>query len=511
MLARDMPPTLQRFWFNKGILVLCGVLLLRAATASSSKWDILQGLIQEAGEALERSSRSQGGLDDGLLRLAKRLEEAVEKVPPGEEETDKSKIEMRAQNLPRLLERACQRMLGELERQLYRAVKTFPSGKLRNYYAQRADLYRLMLESRHGESIPRVGTWLAEVAAGRRFKDWGRSPRGRSNNFGPVRKAWVVDRIGSTDVSRFRAKYQGQSPVVLTGLAETWPARKKWKLNYLKRKIGRAVVKAVFPERSDGWVNEIAVFNRETFDCTVFPQGKQRKDFRHLVGKWAIIRPPSAHVRMADVLSVFSNGSKEVPIYVNQLNMFEGLEPLLEDLGDLRIHISHAREPHHAKDLFLTNAPAVVGLHYDNDDNFMTVLKGTKEVIMYPPEQHKSLYNNPLVHLSVDFSPEARRKPCRFIVSSAFNRNHCEVNELRPDTEGGHPMYAKANGTVVTVHEGETVYIPAKWFHAIRTTPAVDGGFALAANAWLPPPPARTRAQKAVNTGRKPSAKKQEL
>ncbi|CAK0875988.1 unnamed protein product [Prorocentrum cordatum] len=378
-------------------------------------------------------------------------------------------------------------------------------------YAQRAELYRLMLESRHRESIPRVGSWLTDVASGRRFKDWGGPPTGISKHFGPVRKSFAVDRIASTEVSKFRANYQGQLPVVLTGLAETWPARKKWTLDYLKDKIGRAVVKAVFPERSDGWVNEIAVFNMETFDCSAFPRGKSRNDLLHLVGKWAIVRPPSAHARLADVLSAMSNSSGEVPIYVNQLNMFEGLEPLLEDLGDLRIHESHAREPQHAKDLFVTNAVAVVGLHYDNDDNFITVLKGTKEILLYPPGEHRRVYNNPLVNLLVDFSPEARRKPCHFIVSSAFNKNHCEVNEMQPDVEGGHPMYAKANGTSLTVHAGETVYIPAKWFHAVRTVPAADGGYALAANAWLPPPPARAREKKIANAARKRSAKKREL
>jgi len=193
--------------------------------------------------------------------------------------------------------------------------------------------------------------------------------------FAPVQEpSWEVERVGYISHADFQAKYERNSPVVLPDLAAQWPAKSDWTIDYLDEVAGGSVVSASFPEQSEGWVNEIAHIDEfwlhvlsgmDRNTDTDFPKrlpkdvNKLRKRFK---GKLMLVRPPQRSMRLADALRLLRNGRTDVPTYVDQAVIYEGLDRLGADLGPLDIHSGNRSIQ---KQLYLSNCVSLVGLHTD--------------------------------------------------------------------------------------------------------------------------------------------------
>jgi hypothetical protein len=100
---------------------------------------------------------------------------------------------------------------------------------------------------------------------------------------------------------------------------------------------------------------------------------------------------------------------------------------------------------------FFGGEGSVTRLHRDMDNSnvFLTELQGSKRVVLFPPEHSSFLYQLP------------------------FN-THTPVDINQPDY-GRYPALHAAEGLDVTLKAGETLFIPAGWWHQIEYETASMG------------------------------------
>lgn len=111
---------------------------------------------------------------------------------------------------------------------------------------------------------------------------------------------------------------------------------------------------------------------------------------------------------------------------------------------------------------FLGGEGSITRLHRDMDNGnvFLTELQGSKRVILFPPEQSRFLYQLP------------------------FN-THTPVDINNPDYEN-YPALHQVEGVELTLNAGETLFIPAGWWHQLEYETASVGFAVRSVNTQLP-------------------------
>jgi histone arginine demethylase JMJD6 len=219
-----------------------------------------------------------------------------------------------------------------------------------------------------------------------------------------------IDRVNNISVDEFRKKYSAQNlPVVISGCVEHWPARKKWNLDYFAKQ---------FPGKE-------LLFSDKQWNLASFIE-ELRKD----------VRPTP---------------------YLNQVKLDEQFQELYEDVGDLQYTKGNLlnspllpkgmRILRGIKALFIGSAGSGFGkLHWDSTylHVYISQLHGDKDFLLYSPSDTPHLYPNP------------------------ENPNDSLIKDINNFDASAYPDLQKASPIRLTVHEGETIFIPAGWWHATK-------------------------------------------
>ena len=122
------------------------------------------------------------------------------------------------------------------------------------------------------------------------------------------------------------------------------------------------------------------------------------------------------------------------------------------------------------------------GLHFDQYDNLLHQLAGTKRALLFPPDDASHLY----------YSSEGVN-----IRRHAFDLDHGFQNETKHETQRknvaminvfdervgtSHPTVYKATPTVCMLEEGQALFLPKGWHHAVIS--AAEGRRNVAVNTW---------------------------
>ena len=102
-------------------------------------------------------------------------------------------------------------------------------------------------------------------------------------------------------------------------------------------------------------------------------------------------------------------------------------------------------------------------LHFDQYDNLFVQLSGTKRFRIFDPQQTAALYPYP-VHHPLD--------------------TRAQVDLEQPDLEV-FPDLARARGTEIVLGPGQTLFLPATWWHEVVTEPVPDGQVTVSVNFWF--------------------------
>jgi hypothetical protein len=231
----------------------------------------------------------------------------------------------------------------------------------------------------------------------------------------------TVDDISPGD---FKSDFlQASKPLVIRGgLSRDWPAYEKWTYDYLKAAAGRVKVPLYD--------------NRNVGPQTMLP--------RELM-------------TFGDYLDVIASGPTELHLFA--LNIFKYAPTLCRDFsypeGLLTGFIKRVPT------LFVGGAGAMVHLHYDFDypNLIHTQFHGRKRAVLFGPEESARLYQLPgTVQSPVDFE--------------------------HPDLKK-YPRVAGIAGLEAIMEHGDTLFIPAGWWHFMHY---LEPGYALTLRARSPVP-----------------------
>lgn len=240
-----------------------------------------------------------------------------------------------------------------------------------------------------------------------------------------------VDVVSTIDPKIFKEKYYNiNKPLVIKDLAKDWVAYKKWDWDYFKTIVGSQKVGLYNNIKSDAYTPINTADDYKTF-------GEYVDIIRKGPAEWRIF-----------LFNIFEHAPQII-------NDFEWPENLMK--GFVKKYPM----------LFTGGAGSITHMHFDIDLSHIlhTQFWGKKRVLLFPhAEQHK-LYRKPFEVLSLaDFS------------------NYYDAEKSKLD-EAVFPATQLANGYEVILDHGDTLFMPAGYWHHMEY---LDSGFAMSLRAMQP-------------------------
>jgi hypothetical protein len=237
----------------------------------------------------------------------------------------------------------------------------------------------------------------------------------------PIKK---VDQIDDEDFQQ--NYYKTGKPIVITGLAKQWPAYKKWTWDYFKAIVGD---------------QEVGIYNNIKSDA------------------YTPVNRADEYTTFGDYVDMVRKGPAEWRIFL--FNIFNHAPQLTEDFKwpDNLMKGFVKRFPM----LFVGGATSITHMHFDMDMSHImhTQFAGRKKILLFPYGERHKLYRKPFEVLSLaDFS-------------------HYYQNNGHPDYEK-FPALKLAKGYEVTLEHGDTLFMPAGYWHHMEY---LDSGFAMSLRA----------------------------
>jgi ribosomal protein L16 Arg81 hydroxylase len=230
--------------------------------------------------------------------------------------------------------------------------------------------------------------------------------RERMAGLSAARAGKGIDRRQGLSSEEFLEEYYStNTPVVLPDSCDRWAAQELWNPRYLAEKLGRVEVEVMADRDAD-------------------PDYEVNSDHHKL------------KMRFDEYVAMVESGNRSNDRYLvanNQLALWEDFE--LDD----RLLVP---DPDHTQ-AFLWFGPAgtITPLHHDTINVLFNQVTGRKHFILIPSLAVHRVYNNKAVY--------------------------SEVDPLAPDLDR-HPMYAEVRPIHLEVGPGESLFIPAGWWHHVE-------------------------------------------
>lgn len=241
-------------------------------------------------------------------------------------------------------------------------------------------------------------------------------------------KLQSVDRVESISSGAFMDRYYSpMKPLVITNLAQQWPAYHKWNWDYFKSIIGEV---------------NVGLYNNVKSDA------------------YTPINTADDYMKFGDYIDMIRKGPSQWRIFL--FNIFEHAPGITKDFTWPE-HLMKGFVKKYPM-LFVGGKGSITHMHFDIDLSHIlhTQFVGKKRVLLFPfGEQHK-LYRKPWEVLSfVNFS-------------HYFDNGN---SKLEPEK---YPALRLAKGYEVILDHGDTLFMPAGYWHHMEY---LDNGFAMSLRA----------------------------
>lgn len=236
-----------------------------------------------------------------------------------------------------------------------------------------------------------------------------------------------VDTVETISPEEFKKNYyEPMKPLVMKGLAKEWPAYKKWDWDYFKGMVGNVKVGLYNNVKSDAYTPINTADDYKTF---------------------------------GEYIDMIKEGPAGWRIFL--FNIFEHAPQITKDFA----YPEHLMKGFVKKYpmLFTGGKTSITHMHFDIDLSHIihTQFMGRKRVLLFPHEEQHKLYRKPFEVLSLaDFS-------------------NYYLNNGKPDYEN-FPALKHANGYEVILEHGDTLFMPAGYWHHMEY---LDSGFAMSLRA----------------------------
>lgn len=223
----------------------------------------------------------------------------------------------------------------------------------------------------------------------------------------------IERRSGLTEKELRRDYFLANRPVILTDIANDWPALTKWTPDFFKHHYGDVEVEVQYGRGAD-------------------PNYEQNK------------LKLRRNIRLGDFIDDVQRAGSSNEMYMtanNEALKTGPLASLVDDIGTLPSYLNPDRVK---QDTFLWLGPAgtVTPLHHDTVHLLHLQIVGRKRWRFVSPMQTPYVYN--------------------------FNQVFSQVNLEAPDLER-HPLFAHATVIDSVVEPGEAIFLPLAWWHHVRS------------------------------------------
>ena len=264
---------------------------------------------------------------------------------------------------------------------------------------------------RHSSADPEIAALRRSLAK----RDWLLETMERQRSLLPG-SGGIERRYDLTGEEFLEQYYAPGRPVILCGEMEGWPALNLWNPNYLKLKIGSAVVEYQSGRSS----NPGFEMDKERHRC----QGP----FNEFI----------------DLIETAGTGNDVYLTAYNSACNSVALNPLIEDVGSLGKFLSpHSEMPHGM--IWIGPAGTVTSLHHDLTNNFIAQFVGRKRIKLLPASEVGKVYNN------------------RHVFSEIADLDDPGLDLAR------YPRLAAARAYEGVLEPGEILFMPIAWWHQVTS------------------------------------------
>ncbi len=240
----------------------------------------------------------------------------------------------------------------------------------------------------------------------------------------------AVPVFATIDPKQFaREFYRPQKPVIIKDLAKAWPAYNKWNWNYFKTLVGDKKVGLYNNVKSDAYTPINTADDYKTF---------------------------------GEYIDTISAGPAAWRIFL--FNIFEHAPQLVHDFTWPE-HLMKGFVKKYPM-LFVGGQTSITHMHFDIDlSNILhTQFAGRKRVLLFPFEEQHKLY----------------RKPFEVLSMADFSNYYAATSKIDYKQ---FPALKKATGYEVILDHGDTLFMPAGYWHHMEY---LDSGFAMSLRALQP-------------------------
>ena len=223
--------------------------------------------------------------------------------------------------------------------------------------------------------------------------------------------------------------YDRQKPVVIKDVVKEWPAYTKWNWDYFKKLVGN---------------QRVALYNNIKSDA------------------YTPINTADDYKTFGEYIDMISKGPAGWRIFL--FNIFDHAPELVRDFNWPE-HLMKGFVKKYPM-LFVGGASSITHMHFDIDLSHIlhTQFAGRKRVLLFPFEEQYKLY----------------RKPFEVLSMADFSNYYKEENKLDYKQ---FPALKKAKGYEVVLEHGDTLFMPAGYWHHMEY---IDSGFAMSLRALQP-------------------------
>ncbi|KAI0209341.1 Bifunctional peptidase and (3S)-lysyl hydroxylase JMJD7 [Lamellibrachia satsuma] len=230
-------------------------------------------------------------------------------------------------------------------------------------------------------------------------------------------------------------------PVVIKGVIDHWPALTKWNTQYLREKIGTKNV-----------------------TVTVTPSG-----YADAVHGDRFMMPEERHMPLSECVDILEGETKSNGIFYIQKQNSNFMDEFSDLIPDAEEHIPWATEALGRKpdavNFWIGDERAVTSMHKDHYENLYCVVSGHKTFTLLPPTDQPFV---PYEEYQAAVYKENTSGQFEIIDDNETGKvPWIPIDPLKPDLER-YPMYREARPVTVTVHAGETLYLPSLWYHHVQ-------------------------------------------
>jgi hypothetical protein len=248
----------------------------------------------------------------------------------------------------------------------------------------------------------------------------------------PAHRLPPLKRVQWTPDFDWPALFRQARPVIIEGFVASWPAARKWDLDYLQDRLGDRPVRAAI--LGQGGVTTLDYCNERPLL------------FADLVGR---------------LRSQTGRPARAGDVYLAQGGSLLSQDPPIQALYN-EIDVPKVPLAVRAATLWMGSGGNVTYLHFDPMENVLAMLKGRKKLVLIPPDETPHVY--PI------YDPDP--------LGSA-------VNLRQPDFER-HPRLKSVTYWEVVLEEGEALFLPMGYWHHVASE-----GLNIAVNVWWAPQHAR--------------------